>query len=145
LGYITHGTSRENLAYKIQKTMQELQRIAKTWDVLIVLVAHVSKADQTKPPKIHEIKDSSGIPQEADTVIMLWRENKDNSDGTKEWTDNVILSVQANRIGPNGDIKLKYKEETGDYLEHEWVPEYEKDAQQKNRAEKEFLSYGYAD
>ena len=69
-------------------------------------------------PDIEELRDSSFIAQEADTVIMLWRQTK-RVNGEVVITDNVNVSVQANRrTGKTGNVKMFYSQ--GKFLEHDW-------------------------
>ena len=69
-------------------------------------------------PTLEDLKGSSSIGQEADTVILLWRETK-REGGEVIITNNTNISVQANRrCGTTGNIKMIY--ENGHYFEKEW-------------------------
>ena len=69
-------------------------------------------------PTLEDLRGSSSIGQEADTVILLWRESK-RENGEMTITNNVNVSVQANRrTGKTGNIKMIY--EDGKFLEREW-------------------------
>lgn len=118
LHFIVPFTS-DRLDTRIGKTMRELKTIAKKNGVMIVLVAHLKKTNLTISPTLEDLRDSSFIAQEADTVMMLWRKAKRNDDGDMEITNDTLLSVQANRrTGNTGNVKLTYA--NGRYLEQEW-------------------------
>lgn len=109
----------ENMSIQIGRTMRELKRIAKAWDVVIFLIAHLKKTEMSQQPSLEDLRDSSFIAQEADTVLMLWRETK-KENGEVIITNNANLSVQANRrTGSTGNVKLIY--DKGKYLERDWI------------------------
>lgn len=118
LHFIVPFTS-DRLDTRIGKTMRELKTIAKKNGVMIVLVAHLKKTNLTVSPTLEDLRDSSFIAQEADTVMMLWRKAKRNDDGDMEITNDTLLSVQANRrTGNTGNVKLTYA--NGRYTEKDW-------------------------
>lgn len=111
--------SAERQDLRIGETMRQLKGLAKKWDVTIFLVAHLKKTKMDTQPDLEDLRDSSFIAQESDTVIMLWRETR-KEDGQVVITNNVNVSVQANRrTGKTGNVKLIFKE--GKFVEHEWL------------------------
>lgn len=127
LGYIdTNGkdgaNKRENLAYRIGMVMKELKGIAKKWDVLIVLMVHVSEGDEGKPPSLQDIGNSSDIKKESDLVVGIWRKNALKKK-VRVYDDKTMLSVLANRrFGKNGSVGLVFDTEKGVYYEdNAWV------------------------
>ncbi len=111
--------SGERHDLRVGETMRSLKGLAKKWDVTIVLIAHLKKTDMTVQPSLEDLRDSSFVAQEADTVIMLYREAT-RADGQVNITNNVNLSVQANRrTGKTGNVKLIYKD--GHFLEKDWM------------------------
>ena len=97
---------RQDLA--IGQTMRELKRMAKQWDIIIFLIAHLKKTRMESQPDLEDLRDSSFIAQEADTVIMLWRK-METKNGQKVFHDEVNLSIQANRrTGKTGNLQLIY-------------------------------------
>lgn len=105
----------------IAKVCRELKQIAKKWNVLIFLIAHLKKAKMDSQPTLEDIRGSASIAQESDTVIMLWREMR-KENGEVVITDNVNISVQANRrTGKTGNVKMVYN--NGKFLEQDWSGE----------------------
>jgi len=110
LHFIVRLTGNNNMSLEIGKTMRELKGIAKRWNVIIVLIAHLKKTEVDKHPTLDDIRDSSFIAQEADTAILLWREAYVTSTGV-EITNNTNVSVQANRrTGKTGTVKLVFSD-----------------------------------
>lgn len=111
--------SGERHDLRVGETMRALKSLAKKWDVTIFIIAHLKKTDMMVHPTLEDLRDSSFIAQESDTVIMLYREAvKEN--GQVKITNNVNLSVQANRrTGKTGNVKLVFKD--GRFLEQDWL------------------------
>lgn len=108
----------DNHSLMIGQTMRDLKGIAKKWNVVIFIICHLTKAKMDTQPTLEDLKGSSSIGQEADTVILLWRETK-RENGQVVITDNVNVSVQANRrFGKTGNVKMKYV--NGHFIEEEW-------------------------
>jgi replicative DNA helicase len=111
--------SGDRLDTRIGQTMRDLKRIAKEHEVVIVIVAHLKKTNVTVAPTLEDLRDSSFIAQEADTVLMMWRHSKRNAEGIMETTNQTVLSVQANRrTGSTGNVKLIFRD--GRYFEEDW-------------------------
>lgn len=114
---VPFAAERQDLA--IGMTMRALKTMAKKWNVCIVLIAHLKKTKLDTSPTLEDLRDSSFIAQEADTVIMLWRESK-RENGDVITTNNINVSIQANRrTGKTGNIKMVYDE--GHFKEYDWV------------------------
>ena len=108
----------ENHHLNIAKTMRELKGLAKKWNIVIFIICHLTKAKLDTQPTTEDLRGSASIAQEADTVILLWRETK-REGGQVVITNNVNVSVQANRrFGKTGNVKMIYDE--GHFREEEW-------------------------
>ena len=105
-------------ALRVGETMRRLKNIAKKWNVTIFLICHLVKAKMSEQPTLEDLKGSSSIGQEADTVIIIWREMK-KEQGQVVITNNVNVSVQANRrTGKTGNVKMVYV--NGHFIEKDW-------------------------
>lgn len=111
--------SSDRLDTRIGQVMRSLKGIAKSHNVTIVLVAHLKKTNMVITPTLEDLRDSSFIAQEADTVMMLWRKSGKNEDGEMVISNKTILSVQANRrTGSTGNVRLVFND--GKFTEEEW-------------------------
>jgi replicative DNA helicase len=134
LGYIdTNGKDgvwkRENLPFRIGQVMKQLHHLAGKWNVLIILLSHISEGDEGKPPQLQDLANSSDIKKESDTVISIWRKNK-LVKKVRIYEDKTMLSVLANRrFGKNGNVGLLFDTKTGTYSEdNKWVQDMEDSA-----------------
>jgi replicative DNA helicase len=134
LGYINDmggEYKRENTAYRIGQVMKSLKNIAKKWNVIIILLVHISQHDEGRPPSREDIKNSSDIAQESDLVALIWRKNSLHNK-IRLYDDETLMSVQKNRrTGKNANIGFKFNRKTGGYDESSsWVAEMERAALQ---------------
>jgi replicative DNA helicase len=105
-GYIKNDGQQQHL--QIIDTMQRLRSIAKQLNISIVSIVHVRKVSPIEPPSIEDLYGGAGYLQEADTVVMMWREAYKEGKEIK-WTNKVLVSVQANRRnGSTGNFRMKY-------------------------------------
>ncbi len=111
--------SSDRLDTRIGQAMRELKQLAKKHEVIIVLVAHLKKTNMIVSPTLEDLRDSSFIAQEADTVMMLWRKTYRDDDGEMIISNETLLSVQANRrTGTTGNVKLVF--DKGRFVEKDW-------------------------
>ncbi len=114
---IPFTSERQDLA--IGQAMRELKRMAKQWNVIVFLIAHLKKTHMETQPSLEDLRDSSFIAQEADTVIMLWRQAKKEA-GQVVISNKINVSVQANRRhGKTGNVKMLY--DAGHFQEWDWT------------------------
>jgi replicative DNA helicase len=115
----------DNHSLRVGQAMRDLKALAKKWNVTIFLICHLAKARMDTQPTLEDLKGSSSIGQEADTVILLWREMA-REKGQVVITDNVNISVQANRrTGSTGNVKMVYSK--GKFTECEWKSKVEQE------------------
>lgn len=111
----------ETMAYKIERIVRSLKKLAVRWNVVIVLLCHLTKTKIDTNPSFDDLKGSSAIAQEADTVMLLWRKTK-REGGKIIITNETNLSVQANRrTGRTGNVRFVY--DNGRFKEDEWMEE----------------------
>lgn len=116
LGMLTRYTnSRDNRATELQSLMTDLKNIAIRWRVIIFVNHHIRRRmSEDSPPGLEDLKDSSGVAQDADTVLFVWRMKKKTEFGW-DYSDVSMLSLQAHRrSGRRGFVKLKHH---GDHFE----------------------------
>lgn len=122
LGFIITAGA-DNHALRVEQTMRELKGLAKKWNVVIFLICHLTKTKMDTEPTLEDLRGSSSIAQEADTVILLWREMK-RERGKVTITNNTNVSIQANRrAGSTGNVKMVF--DKGHYLEQDWASVHE--------------------
>jgi len=96
LGYLVPALNQKDIGQNypayLQQICKELKSTAIQEGVIIILAAHMRKTDN---PKIEDIRDSAGIAQEADTVLMLNREALDSE--TEYYGNRTQITIVKNR------------------------------------------------
>lgn len=99
LGYLVPNLSKNNIGQNysayLQQVCKELKTLAIDNRIIIILAAHMRKTDN---PKIEDIRDSSGVAQEADVVVMLNRE---------------IINTESDYYGDKTQITIVKNRKTG--------------------------------
>lgn len=94
-----------------------LKRLAKKYEVAVILLSQLSRAveqRQDKHPMLSDLRDSGSIEQDADVVMLLYRE--DYYDRNAENSGTVEIIVAKNRNGSSGTIKLVFVKEYSKFL-----------------------------
>lgn len=103
--------------YSAQKQfVDQVQTVAHANPLHIHLVAHARKAnDDSKPPRLHDIKGASEIADMAENVLTVWRnkEKEKNPDQRADEPDaSLTVEAQRNADGWIGTINLLHDPET---------------------------------
>ena len=107
----------QNLRLKTESRVQELSEItrilknlAREFNIPIIALSKLSRNIENrvdKKPMLADLRESGSIEQDADLVLMLYRNNhyKPNENNTL-----IELIIGKQRNGPIGSIKLKFDE-----------------------------------
>lgn len=92
--------------------VDRIQSVAHAHPVHIHLVAHARKTnDDSKPPRLHDIKGASEIADMAENVIVVWRnKEKEKSPDQKHDEPDASLTIEAQRNGDGwiGSVNLMH-------------------------------------
>lgn len=104
----------ENRVQELSQITRSLKNIAREFNVPIIALSQLSRNVENrvdKKPILSDLRESGSIEQDADLVLMLYRNKyytlKDEDDEAPDLTD-LILAKQRN--GPTGTIKLEFNE-----------------------------------
>lgn len=108
--------SRERAVSEISKT---LKSIAKELNVPVVALAQLNRAVEgraEKKPMLSDLRESGSIEQDADVIMMLYREGYyERGDNDKADHAQVIIAKQRN--GPTGEIDLRWEARWGRFVD----------------------------
>lgn len=101
LGLMDHGNSNSTDAYKIQQTTKALKAMALDLDVVILLLCQLNRdggKGEVQRPNMTHLRDSGGIEQDADTVILLHRDDyyRKEEDKTHNGHTHIIIDKARN-------------------------------------------------
>ena len=101
LGLIKLG-NKSNLSQAIAECTGDIKALAKECKIPIVLLCQLNRlsASEKRAPEMHDLRDSGGIEQDADIILMLERSLEDI-----EGKD-VNMWIRKNRQGKAGNLKV---------------------------------------
>jgi replicative DNA helicase len=110
----------ENRVQELSQITRSLKNIAREFNVPIIALSQLSRNVENrvdKKPILSDLRESGSIEQDADLVLMLYRNKYYNSKTDLERTPDLTdLIVAKQRNGPIGAIKLKFDEKRTKFL-----------------------------
>ncbi len=103
LQLVQSGLRTENRAAEVAAISRALKIMAKDLNVPILCLSQLSRSSdkQERRPRLSDLRESGAIEQDADVVMILYRENP-------ETPETVKLLIEKNRHGSTGDIDLHW-------------------------------------
>jgi replicative DNA helicase len=71
--------SVENATQEVSKIVKEFKQAAVMYEMPVILICHVRKMAPKKHPTLEDLRDSSLIAQDADMVLIVWRDESPNA------------------------------------------------------------------
>ena len=100
----------ENRSQELSQITRSLKNIAREFQVPIIALSQLSRNVENrtnKRPILSDLRESGSIEQDADVVLMLYRENYYNPNSLNADND-VQLIIAKQRNGPVGTINLQF-------------------------------------
>ncbi|HOK56775.1 MAG TPA: replicative DNA helicase [bacterium] len=102
----------ENRQQEISEISASLKSLAKELNIPVIAVSQLSRATEQrvdKKPQLADLRESGSIEQDADLVLLLYREEYYNETEENKGIAEVIIAKQRN--GPTGSVFLTFLEE----------------------------------
>jgi replicative DNA helicase len=102
-----------NRVQEISEISRSLKQLGRELHIPIICLSQLSRAVETRPgkiPQLADLRDSGSIEQDADVVLMLFREEYYEPDTDRAGETDIF--VKKNRNGPVGRIVLKWHAES---------------------------------
>ena len=105
----------ETRVQEISQITRSLKTIAREFDIPIIGLSQLSRNVENridKKPILSDLRESGSIEQDADLVLMLYRNNSENQYQSDSETSQLIeLIIAKQRNGPTGTVKLKFNDQ----------------------------------
>lgn len=104
-----------NMHAQITEISADLKSMAKDFKCPVVCLAQLSRNVESradKKPMMSDLRESGSIEQDADIIMLLYRDEYYNKEKTAEENRGVLeVDIAKNRDGEVGEVRLLYKKE----------------------------------
>jgi replicative DNA helicase len=104
--------SSDNRVQELSKITRSLKGLARELNVPIVALSQLSRSVEqrtNKRPMMSDLRESGSIEQDADLIVMLYRDSYYNPDSPDRNAAEIIVTKHRN--GPTGTVKLLFEPE----------------------------------
>ena len=105
LQMIQVSKATESRRLEIDEITRTIKTLCLELEITVVLLAQLSRAADDKRPAMGQLKESSGIEQNADIIILINRPDKGEPNNDIE---DCELILEKHRNGPTGDIDAQF-------------------------------------
>jgi replicative DNA helicase len=101
-----------NRVQEISEISRALKSLGRELHVPIIALSQLSRAVESRPgniPSLSDLRDSGSIEQDADVVLMMYREDYYDEDSDRPGVTDIY--IRKHRNGPTGRIELLFKKE----------------------------------
>ena len=105
---MSNGNSM-NRVQEMSEISRWIKALARELDVPIIALSQLSRAVETRPDKrpiMSDLRETWSIEQDADIVMMLYREEYYDEFTEKKWVTDVFL--RKNRNWPIGNVEFMF-------------------------------------
>ncbi|MFA6550216.1 MAG: replicative DNA helicase [Candidatus Gracilibacteria bacterium] len=110
-------TNSGNRVQEISEITRALKNLARELRIPIMALSQLSRAVELRPqkiPQLSDLRDSGSIEQDADIVIMIYREDYYEEDTERKGIADIY--IRKHRSGPIGRVELMFKKEQMKFL-----------------------------
>ena len=136
LQLMSSSKKTDNRVQEVSEITRSLKMMAKDLNIPVVTCAQLARRTEEKgrshKPQLSDLRESGSIEQDADIVLMLYRENyytqmQQSETDEDVQVDEAELLIQKNRHGPTGVVPLAWHPEITMFTTREYITEEQPD------------------
>lgn len=113
----TQSKANDSTVQQVTELSRSLKQLARELDVPVIALSQLSRAVEQRggKPRLSDLRDSGSIEQDADVVMFIHREQRDNDDDSEGYNKAEVL-IEKHRNGPTGKVDLYFDDEKATFL-----------------------------
>ena len=114
---LMQGNNPMNRVQEISEISRSLKALARELHVPILALSQLSRAVENRPgkiPQLSDLRESGAIEQDADVVLMLYREDYYEENSDRPGITDVY--IRKHRNGPVGKVELMFQKERMSFI-----------------------------
>lgn len=135
LQLVAAGKKSENRTQEVSYISRSLKGIAKELDVPLIALSQLSRSPdkrKTSRPILSDLRESGSIEQDADVVVFIYRDPRDqDSESVEQGAYKITLILAKQRNGPTGDIPVAFLKPYTKFENYVEASDYESSEERK--------------
>ncbi len=118
LQLIQPRTHSDNMVHQITEISRNLKALSRELNVPILALSQLSRGVEqrdSKVPRLADLRESGSIEQDADIVLLLYREDKTKANPSPEEQNIAQVIIAKHRNGPLGAVDLRFDQEKASF------------------------------
>ena len=112
----TSTKSSDSMVQQVTEISRSLKQLARELEVPVIALSQLSRAVEQRggTPRLSDLRDSGSIEQDADVVMFIHREDKQNKESDRPNIAQIL--VEKHRNGPTGRTELFFDEKRATFM-----------------------------
>ncbi|MEK7640997.1 MAG: replicative DNA helicase [Patescibacteria group bacterium] len=118
LQLIQPRTHSDNMVHQITEISRNLKALGRELNVPILALSQLSRGVEqrdSKVPRLADLRESGSIEQDADIVLLLYREDKTKTNPSPDEQNIAQVIIAKHRNGPIGSVDLRFDQDKASF------------------------------
>ena len=112
----TNTKASDSMVQQVTEISRSLKSLARELNVPVIALSQLSRAVEQRggKPRLSDLRDSGSIEQDADVVMFIHREDKNNKESDRPNIAEIL--IEKHRNGPTGKVDLFFDEKRTSFM-----------------------------
>lgn len=112
----TNTKNSDSMVQQVTEISRSLKSLARELEVPVIALSQLSRAVEQRggKPRLSDLRDSGSIEQDADVVMFIHREDKNNPESDRQNIAEIL--VEKHRNGPTGTVELIFDDKRTSFV-----------------------------